>query len=720
MNPSGYQPFVDNDEELPVRIISRSQPPQTISPSTPIPNSTSAISDAELAKKLQDIEFNERKKALQKQAEEDERIARELAASFRMQDNATSRSFPPVPPTSSNLSVPPLPNVGNMNSIPATPMTTMRIGDRFSVRLHHPATKNYIGEVFNAIYLDSTTMVFELFSNPSRRLRCANDGSIEFSEANDGTTRFTVTVLASGPILLGCVAHKHKDWHLALMPDGRLRGDASKGPESHWVLIAAQGSSQLGATMPSPHLSQRISGAPYSSLASSSSSSSTSSSIPPSLSATSSASVVDFPGFESSSDKQIQWLQTSQGQAFLSSLPSNIPKMMFDTGTLHRILHRYDWPYSASRIEKIPLCLPAYNDATANAAMPPSLQASFFENGFCVLPNIVSQEAVSRALRIATYWAGIKAEQATRTLEASGANVVELKGAISQDPDIIALFSTSALPHVIQMLIGVDEVSFPHSAVVSFVYPSLFMEEETLLPDVSSSSLVNSTVGNREFKHHQRRLTSTSWYVDGFTNTGEHSPYTLTVGVALGDMIAENCGNFCAHPGSQMLLQEAIKDEVRRKSTVFSSKSRMSGDSNVPDLGPPTQLILKKGDVFLCSQKCAIQRSPNETSNPAIMAIFQIKHIDHEVMKVPALDGCWVEFVRAEAFGVHGGGTPLSPTRGMISPLPPPQTQMLADSTISSAFNSGFDSTDGGGQPSMPISGSATMPQETANNIFHL
>jgi hypothetical protein len=50
--------------------------------------------------------------------------------------------------------------------------------------------------------------------------------------------------------------------------------------------------------------------------------------------------------------------------------------------------------------------------------------------------------------------------------------------------------------------------------------------------------------------------------IDGFTEAGAHSPYTLLIGVALTDMSIPNSGNHCVYLGSHMLLQEHYKMQV--------------------------------------------------------------------------------------------------------------------------------------------------------------
>lgn len=50
--------------------------------------------------------------------------------------------------------------------------------------------------------------------------------------------------------------------------------------------------------------------------------------------------------------------------------------------------------------------------------------------------------------------------------------------------------------------------------------------------------------------------------IDGFTSAEDHSPYTLTIGVALTDMSQVDRGNFCIHPNSHMDLQADFKSQV--------------------------------------------------------------------------------------------------------------------------------------------------------------
>lgn len=57
--------------------------------------------------------------------------------------------------------------------------------------------------------------------------------------------------------------------------------------------------------------------------------------------------------------------------------------------------------------------------------------------------------------------------------------------------------------------------------------------------------------------------------MEGFTETGDHSPYTLLVGVALTDFDAF-CGNICVFPTSHSLLREFAVQQVYGRGTSFS------------------------------------------------------------------------------------------------------------------------------------------------------
>ena len=69
------------------------------------------------------------------------------------------------------------------------------------------------------------------------------------------------------------------------------------------------------------------------------------------------------------------------------------------------------------------------------------------------------------------------------------------------------------------------------------------------------------------------------------------------------------------------------------------------------DLGVPEQLLLKAGDAFICSQRMAHYYSKNYSSSISTSIVyFRISHIDHAVLKEPALDSIWLEFKSAQDY----------------------------------------------------------------------
>ena len=126
------------------------------------------------------------------------------------------------------------------------------------------------------------------------------------------------------------------------------------------------------------------------------------------------------------------------------------------------------------------------------------------------------------------------------------------------------------------------------------------------------------------------------------------------------------------HPGSQVLLMEAMKDQIKQRSTMFSQRnadSAMPGypyttegrpsTSAKPDLGAPVPIVLKSGDAFLCTAKMAItfgllSTSPaSATADPYginSLVFFRLTHMDHlGGLREISLENVWCEYRLAES-----------------------------------------------------------------------
>jgi hypothetical protein len=188
------------------------------------------------------------------------------------------------------------------------------------------------------------------------------------------------------------------------------------------------------------------------------------------------------------------------------------------------------------------------------------------------------------------------------------------------DCDFLALFYETVIVQVVELLIGEGNCTAPQLSEVILSYPSL------LEPAAN--------------------LDGTGWVIEGFTETGDHSPYTLLIGIALTD-INEYCGGVSVFPTSQVLLQDYMIQQVRSRSTAFSSTDP---SPQKPYLTHSSQVVLRAGDVFLCTQKLARQDVPNSSDVVTGIVYFKVSNINHESLKDNALDAVWLEFRGAAEF----------------------------------------------------------------------
>lgn len=265
----------------------------------------------------------------------------------------------------------------------------------------------------------------------------------------------------------------------------------------------------------------------------------------------------------------------------------------------------------------MPRKLPIFNNDESDRHFSLHNQSEFFSNGFTILSNIVPLSLIDNASKLIHFYYSNQMNTIPSTISKSyfALNSFELSGDIKSDVDLLSLFNCTPLTQIVQKLLGKNEFT---------------------LPDVATTVVYSPTL----MQPSQITIDGKSWFIEGFTNTGDFSPYTLLIGIPLSDMTDTFCGNICVHPRSHILLMESIKMEVEKKSTLFSSLQH----KEKPDIGTPVQILMKKGDCFLCTAKCAIQYAANCSSKPTEIVYFKISHIDHNVLKNVALDSVWVEF----------------------------------------------------------------------------
>ena len=125
--------------------------------------------------------------------------------------------------------------------------------------------------------------------------------------------------------------------------------------------------------------------------------------------------------------------------------------------------------------------------------------------------------------------------------------------------------------------------------------------------------------------------------IDGM-DKGDHSPFTLLVGVALSDQLDSFMGNLCVFPASHHEINQLCnRDATGHDNTISVIPNR-------PILKEPTQVLMRAGDVVLCHQKLAHRGGPNYSADIRLMVYFRISHRNHTELKRSALDNLWIEY----------------------------------------------------------------------------
>jgi hypothetical protein len=78
---------------------------------------------------------------------------------------------------------------------------------------------------------------------------------------------------------------------------------------------------------------------------------------------------------------------------------------------------------------------------------------------------------------------------------------------------------------------------------------------------------------------------------------------------------------------------------------------------------------MKAGDAFFCTQRLAHLLARNTKADPTMFVFFEISHVDHPVLKDPALQSMWLEYKNvAHYLGDENAGIILHPTEVIAQP----------------------------------------------------
>lgn len=178
----------------------------------------------------------------------------------------------------------------------------------------------------------------------------------------------------------------------------------------------------------------------------------------------------------------------------------------------------------------------------------------------------------------------------------------------------------------------------------------------------------------------------TRWAVDGFTVAGGHSPYTAAAVVALSDAEDNGGGQLVVFPGSHVALNTATRNLMLNGSFIELAKFSDENANQKPDLCAdgiqPVHLSLKAGDAVIFAGKLAYREEINFGVTPQSLVYFRVKHIDHDRLKVGALDKWHIEMAAMD--GVAHVHAPAVASYAVQAPLPPPPSNQAAVSFAAS------------------------------------
>lgn len=155
--------------------------------------------------------------------------------------------------------------------------------------------------------------------------------------------------------------------------------------------------------------------------------------------------------------------------------------------------------------------------------------------------------------------------------------------------------------------------------------------------------------------HFTGKLGGMGWHIDGM-DKGKYGSFSLLIGVALNDQLADFAGNFCVHPGSHYTLQSYIKQYAAACDDSFVDNNdptaiqahRLQAVAMLrnmkQNLGEPVQVKLRKGDVVFVLHKIAHRGGPNYSQDVRKMVFFRLSHRNIAEIKKLALDDIWLEY----------------------------------------------------------------------------
>ncbi|KAF0696126.1 Aste57867_13102 [Aphanomyces stellatus] len=236
---------------------------------------------------------------------------------------------------------------------------------------------------------------------------------------------------------------------------------------------------------------------------------------------------------------------------------------------------------------------------------------TFCREGYLVLPGAVPLPLVHDALRRINHELG----KPGMMIEGGVEGAAKLAGNTSNHPAILDLYRP--IEAAVESLVGAGCAVPPQGAQLALRFPEVCPPYEPK---------------------------GTEWHTDGMRQ-GKWNPFSLLVGISLSNVPAPQSGNLLAFPRTHHTLHAMLQEGGLLH--LCTSSDAVWGHGQLPDLGPPTALLLAKGDVVLAHPKMAHRGGPNFSPDIRYQIYYRIKHKHHaarqrqlETDLFADLDGC--------------------------------------------------------------------------------
>ena len=194
--------------------------------------------------------------------------------------------------------------------------------------------------------------------------------------------------------------------------------------------------------------------------------------------------------------------------------------------------------------------------------------------------------------------------------------VGRMGGTATTDPSLLDVLNCPEVARAVAQVMGPGKVVPATAVQVALRFPGC------------NDALVVSGAAMKDM------VRGTDWHTDGLRQGKKHS-FSLLVGVALSENQVRNRGNLCLWKGSHHVIHPLMRSPdgaVLRENGGYSDT-----DGPLPDLGPPTQVLLSPGDVVLAHSELGHCGGPHLGSEIRSMLYFRVRHTD------------WKQMVQADA-----------------------------------------------------------------------